>query len=655
MLDLIMLSLVSDYAVKKELFLDVNKGLSLHTPLVSYQTFPEDYFISLPSTRNDEATIHSLLAKKQLTIIPPEGIMKEIVVSIVDQLANRKAGAKSVYTSTVSVDYCSLFLPGFLTCSMQMHLQFLLERNVTPYILRPTPEQRRVSCNIYGHNHRTIIDLQSTTFKQFWELYSTAEKQTILTIDVKDILSQARESVYWFVIRYVILHWDTFAPLTASMGLTKNGTVFVIEESTINLPMLSTIIAMASAYDTTVSPPAPSCSSSLFCETLPEGTADEDSLNAYCVERFRLFFYWLLCYRMNFAFQMHQREEEANRMAASLLNEDLGSTEASGKKKKRRRNKKKDVVAAPEPASVEEVVVSKESQLPSSKGSQSTSSKVSQSTSSKPSQSTPSKPPQLTPSKPSQPTPPLPQTPNTPATLLSKTTPSQLPSPKPKKSRPDIQRITRFLLGERREKTDTIALPDRKHSLSPEPETPFVSLRQVLQRNDPLASLLENSEPLLSVEEEMMVLPPTDAVINQLVSPARQKDEERNEYAIPPSQLLQRTLQESMEWTEDVLKDPSAPYVQGFTDSCNGHLLRSSVDPFYPNEREYPVGMNSSLDTTMWRTDPYTQRTVPVMPIYPSSSYQGMGMNMSGIQPPLYSPSVSERSSAQYPGGQFVF
>ena len=197
---------------------------------------------------------------------------------------------------------------------MQMHLQFLLERNITPYILRPTPEQRRVSCNIYGHNQRTIIDLQSTTFKQFWELYPATEKQVILTVDVKDILSQARESVYWFVIRYVILHWDVFAPLTVSMGLTKNGTVFMIQESTINLPMLSTIITIASAYDTTVSPPAPSCASSLFCETLPEGTTDEDSLTAYCVERFRLFFYWLLCYRMSLAFQMHQREEEANQL-----------------------------------------------------------------------------------------------------------------------------------------------------------------------------------------------------------------------------------------------------------------------------------------------------------------------------------------------------
>lgn len=67
------------------------------------------------------------------------------------------------------------------------------------------------------------------------------------------------------------------------------------------------------------------------------------------------------------------------------------------------------------------------------------------------------------------------------------------------------------------------------------------------------------------------------------------------------------------------------------------------------------MGMNSSMDTTMWRTDPYTQRTVPVMPIYHSSSYQGMGMNMPGIQPPLYSPNVSEQASVQYPGGQYVF
>lgn len=578
MLDLIMLSLVSDYAMKKEIFLDVSKGLSLHSPLLSYQTFPEDYFVSLPSTRNDEATIHSLLAKKQLTIIPPEGIMKEIVVNIVDQLANRKAGAKSVYTSTVSVDYCSLFLPSILICSMQMHLQFLLERNITPYILRPTPEQRRVSCNIYGHNQRTIIDLQSTTFKQFWELYPATEKQVILTVDVKDILSQARESVYWFVIRYVILHWDVFAPLTVSMGLTKNGTVFMIQESTINLPMLSTIITIASAYDTTVSPPAPSCASSLFCETLPEGTTDEDSLTAYCVERFRLFFYWLLCYRMSLAFQMHQREEEANRMAASLLNEDLGTAEASGKKKKRRRNKKKDV-AAPNAASVEEVSAPKESSV-SAKDSSSVPAKESQSaktiqSTSKSSQST-SKTIQST-SKSSQTILPKPS-PSTPAispsllqpanTPPAKSSSQQLPSPKPKKVRPDIQRITRFLLGERREKTDAVMLPDRKHSLSPDPETPFVSLRQVLQRNDPLTTLLENSEPLLSAEEETMVLPPTDAVINQLVIPVQQK-EEQNEYAIPPSQLLQQTLQESMEWMDDPLKVTDGTFMPYFADACS--------------------------------------------------------------------------------------
>lgn len=265
-------------------------------------------------------------------------------------------------------------------------------------------------------------------------------------------------------------------------------------------------------------------------------------------------------------------------MAASLLNEDLGTAEASGKKKKRRRNKKKDV-AAPNAASVEEVSAPKESSV-SAKDSSSAPAKESQSaktiqSTSKSSQST-SKTIQST-SKSSQTILPKPS-PSTPAispsllqpanTPPAKSSSQQLPSPKPKKVRPDIQRITRFLLGERREKTDAVMLPDRKHSLSPDPETPFVSLRQVLQRNDPLTTLLENSEPLLSAEEETMVLPPTDAVINQLVIPVQQK-EEQNEYAIPPSQLLQQTLQESMEWMDDPLKVTDGTFMPYFADACS--------------------------------------------------------------------------------------
>ena len=75
-----------------------------------------------------------------------------------------------------------------------------------------------------------------------------------------------------------------------------------------------------------------------------------------------------------------------------------------------------------------------------------------------------------------------------------------------------------------------------------------------------------------------MVLPPADAVINQLVTPVGLREPleregevsgNRNEYAIPPSQLLQRTLQESMEWTEEAMKDPSANYAQGLADACS--------------------------------------------------------------------------------------
>lgn len=50
---------------------------------------------------------------------------------------------------------------------------------------------------------------------------------------------------------------------------------------------------------------------------------------------------------MDYAFQMHQKEEEADRVAASLLSEDISTNETGKKKKKKKRSKKKEVENPP--------------------------------------------------------------------------------------------------------------------------------------------------------------------------------------------------------------------------------------------------------------------------------------------------------------------
>ena len=75
--------------------------------ICQFPNLPEGYFASLPSTRLDDMTIHMLLGKKQMNLPPLEGIPKDIAVTIVNSLTNRKAGAKSVYVASVPVDYCA--------------------------------------------------------------------------------------------------------------------------------------------------------------------------------------------------------------------------------------------------------------------------------------------------------------------------------------------------------------------------------------------------------------------------------------------------------------------------------------------------------------------------------------------------------------------
>jgi len=46
-LELIMLNHIPDYAMKKELFLDLYRGLCIHNPSLNFPTLPEGYFASL--------------------------------------------------------------------------------------------------------------------------------------------------------------------------------------------------------------------------------------------------------------------------------------------------------------------------------------------------------------------------------------------------------------------------------------------------------------------------------------------------------------------------------------------------------------------------------------------------------------------------------
>lgn len=562
-LDLLLLSYIPEYAVKKELFLDLYRGLSIHNPALSFPTLPEGYFASLPSTRADDATIHLLLSKKQMSLSLLEGIPKDIAATIVNTLTNRKAGTKSIYVSSVPVDYCAYRKENGLISRMQLQQQFLTEREVTGYVLHPSAAQRQINSNIYGHGHRTTNNLQSTVFKQFWELLPDTDKHGILTMEFKDILCQARESIYWFVIRYVLLNWDTLIPAVNPLNVIREGSLFYIDVKKINQQTLSVIIDAASAYDTAIEP-SPSSSSSLFSEDLScESSSFDDMLSTYCIERFRLFFYWLLCDRMDYAFQMHQKEEEADRVAASLLSEDISTNENGKRKKKKKRAKKKEVDNSTYPLSEVKTVIgqkaAKQIQAKVNAG-QADLDMVTVKTNSKqidmvkPSEdhSVSVKPSGLTP--------------------ISVNTQSQLPEEVPEMkrrvTRPDLLRINRFLLGERREKSDFAPLPERKRTRETHQTRPFVSLRQVLLRPDPLSMILDENRVSLPISGDTLILPPEDAVIHtilnqsphietEIIDPPQEESssigfsminnyEDSDEYSKTPSQLLQQTLQQSI-------------------------------------------------------------------------------------------------------------
>ena len=440
--------------------------------------------------------------------------------------------------------------------SMQLQQQFLIEREISTYLIHASPMQRIINGNVYGHHQRIVRDLQSNQFQQFWELLSERDKHGILTLENKDIMNQARESIYWFVIRYVMMNWNSLIPADNPWHVIREGSIFYIEVSKINKDLILSIIEAGSRYDYAIDPtPAPELSH-VFCEEIHyESSSFDETLNACCLERFRLYFCWLLCDRMEYAFQMHQKEEEANRMAASLLSEDISVNESGKKKKKKKRGKKKEteiltsslneVKSTPEPAPIKQLSVKTNSTQPSDdQGTKITVNSIN--------------PEKVDDSMPSVPSEPLQSQPSSIRNLVTR---------KPT-VRPDIQRINRFLLGERREKPDLPPLPERKRAREVQETKPFVSLRQVLARPDPWSLPDTESSFSTPIVDNSPILPPEGAVITMILNQSASIDSEviepsqgdepspmlmsmkgyegLEEYSTPPSQLLQQTLQQSI-------------------------------------------------------------------------------------------------------------
>ena len=126
-LELIMLNHIPDYAMKKELFLDLYRGLCIHNPSLNFPTLPEG---------------------------PLEGIPKDIAVTIVNSLTNRKAGAKSVYVASVPVDYCAYGSLGSIIVECNSNSSSLLSE-----------KSQHMSCVHLLRNDKSIVISMDITNK----------------------------------------------------------------------------------------------------------------------------------------------------------------------------------------------------------------------------------------------------------------------------------------------------------------------------------------------------------------------------------------------------------------------------------------------------------------------------------------------------------
>lgn len=472
MLDLILVRLISQYDTKKRLFLNCTDTILIHNPSVHFPAVHDSYFVSLPMTRHDESYLHLFTLKKPNLFNQNDTTSKEIVITVISALSPRKSFSKTLLSSPIAIDYVAFPFFFSVTSSFQNQLRVLNEREILPFIAHNNtqpPEER--SC-VYGHNMAAANELKTAEFKRFWEALPAVEKRALLAVDLKDVVSRIRESVYWFVLRYVLANWSYMEPNNDLKDITKKGDCFLINNGVETEEVINRIISGASTYDYCVTPSRDESPCHVFSEPFEyTPTSVDDQLLFLTTLRFKMFLFWMVCDQMDSAYQMKRREAEADRVAALLLNEGIGTVKETKTKKRKKNKKNKSKKEAEVP--VDEIVETVETvEVP------------------KPSES------------------------NALSGLGVKEAVTQLLKEPPKDllalldleraveerevveeerekgvEELDVaaQRVNQFLLGEKREKAEVQAEKKKNE----EAETPFVSLRCVMKRQSVLEQLCE--------------------------------------------------------------------------------------------------------------------------------------------------------------------
>ena len=190
---------------------------------------------------------------------------------------------------------------------------------------------------------RIVNDLRTEEFKQYWKQLSLSKKQAIVMVSEKELNMQIKESVYWFSLRYAMESYTKLFTDSRRIEISRNENGFYLPPEMITEEKMSEMIDFAAMYDRCVMPGSSSKPSQLFNELESEAfysyqKKPEEIGIHYCIHRFKMFLYWLLCNHMDEAFQMHKKEEEADREAALLLKEPVDKEKKKTRKKKR--NKK---------------------------------------------------------------------------------------------------------------------------------------------------------------------------------------------------------------------------------------------------------------------------------------------------------------------------
>lgn len=366
-----------------------------------------------------------------------------------------------------------------------MQLQLLTEREIVPYQVRPTESTKLPNSNIYGHQLTIVNDLRKDEFKQFWKQVSLSKKQTIMIVTEKELNMQIKESVYWFSLRYALENYSKLLTDRRTIEIFRNEVGFFLPPERISEDTMCEMIEYAAFYDKCVMPASPSKPSQLFSEFESEAfnlfhKEPEDLGIHYCILRFKMFLCWLFCNHMDKAFQMHKREEEADRAAALLLKEPADKEKKKTKKKKR--GKKTATASATASATTSATTTTTTSTTTTTTDEQIKEQK-SATSGRKPTKEEKINGTELLSSSKA---PPSQQSLSSQKSLDPELAALPIPPPSPSL---EAQRISRLLLGDGSEG----ATNDRRRGKPEASKLPFVSLRQLFLRKDPLEDILQNS------------------------------------------------------------------------------------------------------------------------------------------------------------------